>query len=133
MGAWGTGPFDNDDAADFLAEISETPNGQIGGRLSAVLTLSPTGYLELLDACEAIAAAGLVAVARGAVFEDLEEEVVDLVRTDGIAEDEQLRDAALVALARVTGHSSEWQESWSESDAAEEAVQAIADLRTALG
>ena len=77
-----------------------------------------TGYLELREACEAIAAVGLLAVARDAVFDDLGEDVVDLIRADGTGEDKQLRDDALAALARVTGDSNEWQELWSESDAA---------------
>jgi hypothetical protein len=31
MGAWGTGPFDNDDAVDFVRDLAETlPENRIG-------------------------------------------------------------------------------------------------------
>lgn len=128
MGAWGVGPFENDDALDFLDELSELPAEKLTSRLEAALDLQDEDYLELPEASAAIAAAGLIAVAGGAAFDDLDEDVVELVRTGALQDNARLRALALTALTRVTGESSEWQELWSESEG--DAV--IADLRSAL-
>jgi Domain of unknown function (DUF4259) len=64
MGAWDIGPFDNDDAADFLAGLSGTPAAGRAGRLRAALAL-PGGYLQIDDASAAVAAAALLAAASG--------------------------------------------------------------------
>jgi uncharacterized protein DUF4259 len=132
MGAWGVGPFENDDALDFLGELSDLPADELAGRLEAALAVPAKGYLELPEASAAIAAAGLIAVARGGAFDSLNEEVMELARTDTVRDSARLRDLALTTLARVTGESSEWQELWSESGSSAEADAMIADLRSAL-
>ena len=133
MGAWGAGPFENDDALDFLGELSELPADELVGRLESALTLPAEGYLELQEASAAIAAAGLISIARGAAFDSLDEQVMELAHTDAVQNSMRLRDPALAALARVTGESSEWQALWSESESsAAEADAMIADLRSAL-
>lgn len=64
MGAWGVGPFDNDDAADFAGELDEAPPGaridMIGAALGSVL--EPPDDDPLLPGAErAVAAAALIA------------------------------------------------------------------------
>ncbi len=132
MGAWGAGPFENDDALDFLGELGELPADDVAGRLEAALAVAAQGYLELPEASAAIAAAGLIAVARGAAFEGLDENVMALAQSGGLQDTARLRDLAMTALARVTGESSEWQEPWSESESSAEANAMVADLRSAL-
>ena len=132
MGAWGAGPFENDDALDFLAELSEKADSELASRLRSALALPADGYLELPQACAAIAVAGLIAVARGATFDDLDEGTIDIAQSGLLRDDLQIRQQAVAALARVNGESSEWQELWSESDSSEEAGQMLADLRAAL-
>jgi len=132
MGAWGAGPFENDDALDFLGELSGLTADELASRLEAALAVPAQGYLELPEASAAIAAAGLIAVARGGAFDSLNEEVVELAQTGAVRDGARLRDLALTALARVTGESSEWQELWSESGSSAEADAMIADLRSAL-
>ena len=64
MGAWGFGSFDNDDAADFLADATESGDlSLVRGALDNVLT--STEYVEAPDASQAIAAAEIVAAALG--------------------------------------------------------------------
>jgi hypothetical protein len=41
MGAWGAGPFENDQALDFLAELGELPQNELAARLGTALTLAP--------------------------------------------------------------------------------------------
>jgi hypothetical protein len=40
-GAWGAGPFENDQALDFLAELGELPQNELAARLGTALTLAP--------------------------------------------------------------------------------------------
>jgi Domain of unknown function (DUF4259) len=132
MGAWGAGPFENDDAVDFLGELSDLPADDLAGRLEVALAFPAEGYLELPEASAAIAAAGLIAVARGGAFYGHNEEVMELAQTGAVHDSARLRDLALTALARVTGESSEWQELWSESESSADADAMIADLRSTL-
>lgn len=132
MGAWGVGPFENDDALDFLADLRELPADALGSRLTAALNLPAEEYVELPAASAAVAAAGLIAVARGAAYDDLDGQVMALAESDGLGDDSRLIDMALTALVRVNSETSEWRELWSGSDSAAEADAMIADLRSAL-
>ncbi|MDR2988630.1 MAG: DUF4259 domain-containing protein [Nocardiopsaceae bacterium] len=133
MGAWGAGPFENDDAHDLLGELSELPADELSGRLEAALAIPADGYLEVDEANAAIAAAGLIAVARGAALDGVDEVVMELANTDPVQNSARLRAPALAALARVTGESSEWQALWSESEtSAAQADAMIEGLRSAL-
>ncbi|MFF9055669.1 DUF4259 domain-containing protein [Streptomyces erythrochromogenes] len=62
MGTWGTGPFDNDTAADFADALDDAEPGAREALVRGVLvrTIDATGYLWEAD--EAVAAAALVAV-----------------------------------------------------------------------
>jgi len=132
MGAWGAGPFQNDDALDFLAELNELPPAGMGSRITSALALPSDGYLELHEACAAIAAAGLIAAARSAAIERPAEKPVVVVQSDEEAGDAQVRDLALAALVRVNGEWSEWRDMWLESGSWEEADQMITGLRAKL-
>ena len=61
MGTWGTGPFDNDTAADFAGDLDDAPPGEREALVRGVLarTVSAAGYLD--EAQEAVAAAALIA------------------------------------------------------------------------
>ena len=132
MGAWGTGPFQNDVALDFLADLKELPPAEIGNRITSALALSSEGYLKLPEACTAIAAAELIAAASSAALQGLDAETVDAEPSDEVIRDRQLRDLALTALVRVNGELSEWREQWLESGSWEEADEMITGLREKL-
>ena len=62
MGTWGTGPFDNDTAADFAGDLDDAPPGErerLSGQVLLSCTVSAAGYLD--EAQEAVAAAALIA------------------------------------------------------------------------
>ncbi len=122
MGAWGTGPFDNDEAADFAAELDQAnPGARLELIRQALRTVADrTGYLDLIDGCTAVAAAAIVAAgriggpglgvgqgprywARGEEPQTFPDEYPAL---------------ALRALDRVTSKDSEWAEDY-EGDPAE--------------
>jgi hypothetical protein len=62
MGAWGAGAFDNDDALDWLSELVDSPDFALG---RAVLDVTALEYLEAPEGSAALAAAEVVAAARG--------------------------------------------------------------------
>lgn len=68
VGAWGTGPFDNDDALDFFLDIEDAPSDRIAKRVRDALGVAADedAYLEEPAAGEAIAAAAVVACWRSA-------------------------------------------------------------------
>jgi hypothetical protein len=133
MGAWGAGPFDNDDALDFLDQLSDLPANELAGRLEAALAVPTEGYLEYPEGSAAIAAASLIAAVHRGAFDGLNEQARELVQTGAVHDNARLRDQALAALTRVIGESSEWQALWSESRSSAEADAMIAGLRSALG
>ncbi|MFI9807417.1 DUF4259 domain-containing protein [Streptomyces sp. NPDC052301] len=116
MGTWGTGPFDNDTAADWCNDLDDAaPAGRAGivrGTLARVA--AGEGYLEAPEADEAVAAAALVAAQcpGGEPPEPSygpEQPLPDLTG---------LRPLALEALDRVMSEPSELLELWAGSDGA---------------
>jgi hypothetical protein len=129
MGAWGTGPFDNDDAVDFVRDLAETlPENRIG-MLSAALTSAADnlGYLQVDDGQAAIAAAAIVAAwTAGRSVDD----APALTGLNPPAVPADLLGAARKALDRVTGPDSEWRSLW--GDDADDVLGVIAEIRSAL-
>jgi hypothetical protein len=67
MGAWGSDSFENDDAADWVADFCDAPDpAVIVKALSAVADLDASQYLEAPDCSVGIAAAEVVAALKGA-------------------------------------------------------------------
>jgi Domain of unknown function (DUF4259) len=73
MGAWETGNFGNDDAMDFVGDITET-NGKdlILSAIQAII--NNTDYIESSDCCTALAAIEFIAAAKGNACDDFPEE-----------------------------------------------------------
>lgn len=65
MGAWGHGSFDNDAASDWLGDLAEGDVSLVGETLDAVGAAEKDEYIDADDACNALAAAELVAAALG--------------------------------------------------------------------
>ncbi len=129
MGAWGPGPFDNDDAADFIIAVTDAEKGDRAEQVGAALSL-PDGYLEIPEASAAVAAAALVAAANGMRVDMAE--VTELLRIGGIPADGGVRELARAALARVTGADSEWRELWEEVGQLSEAVMVLDGIQAHL-
>jgi Domain of unknown function (DUF4259) len=111
MGAWGTGPFENDDAADWVYEVEDGGLDAIHDVLDATVDIDAPGS-EVGTA--AVAAAELVAVIAGQPGPPLPDEVVALISDLGPVEP-ALVDAALAAVAHVRTEG-ELAELWAESD-----------------
>jgi hypothetical protein len=130
MGAWDSGPFDNDDAADFVTDLLGMPAAGRAQRLRAALTL-PNGYLQVDDASAAVAAAALVAASYGMPVPG-HAGVEELIQSATIPADNQVRAQAIAALSRVNGDNSEWHELWAESGSLAEAVGVVDSIRRYL-
>jgi len=132
MGAWGHGSFENDDAADFVADVTEGSDlDRVRSTLDAVAT--GTGYLDAPDASEAIAAAEIVAAILGrASPAAIEEEGLLAWAGQFSAEDgNALAGVANAALTRILGEASELRELWEEADEFDDwraSVEALRDL-----
>lgn len=63
MGTWGTGPFDNDTAADWCGDLNEAAPARRPAMIEQALTavVEEEDYLDSDFAVEAIAAAAIVA------------------------------------------------------------------------
>ncbi|ESQ93557.1 hypothetical protein ABAC460_00375 [Asticcacaulis sp. AC460] len=64
MGAWSHGPFDNDDAVDFMMELENAPSWETVRAIFDAVLAHDT-YIELPEGARAYAAAALVTVATG--------------------------------------------------------------------
>lgn len=119
MGAWGTGSFENDHAADFMIDVLDSGDlSLIREVLDNVLT--STEYVEAPDAELAIVAAEIVAAARGrASLAALQEEgLADWVaRIRPAVDDDPLRQCR-DALARILGDNSGLREAWEATGSA---------------
>lgn len=139
MGAWSIGPFDNDSAADWAAELTEASPAErlrlLNLTLQAVLPDSDSPG-EGADAEwgpeEAIAAAAVVAAALpGGPAVDATYGPPPAV-IDSLQVDDQLRALALQAVHEATSERSEWYDVWSEADALDDALDALQPVISAL-
>ena len=115
-GAWDTGPFANDDALDWVWELSESDD------LSVIETTlnsaaSSSGYLEAPTASMAIAAAEVVAALRGNPRPELPEEVNEWVQTHSVAVEDDLLKVARQAVQNTRKREfSELAQLWMDSE-----------------
>lgn len=130
MGIWGSGPFDNDDAADWVYELEESQDYILILDTFLAVTQSE-GYLELPEAARAIAAAEVLAAALGEVEPGLPEEVQAWVSMHPITETGDLPGLALRAIGQVRT-SSELQELWEEAEEKDAWLQNLAGLEARL-
>lgn len=133
MGAWGTGPFENDDALDWAGDA---PAGDLEYVQSVLASAAePDGsYLEAPDASRALAAAEAVAALNGAPAEGLPDTVTTWLDTLPREFDDTLLAQARAATDRVVTEPSELLELWDDADDADAMAwkASVADLRQRL-
>ena len=115
-GAWDTGPFDNDDALDWVWELSESNDvSVIEGTLHAAA--SESSYLEAPAASMAIAAAEVVAALRGNPRPELPGEVTEWLQAHDVVVGDDLLKIARRAIENVRKpDSSELAQLWLDSE-----------------
>ena len=133
MGAWGFGSFDNDDAADFLSEVTDSGDVSLLREVIANV-LSSTEYVEAPDASQAIVAAEVVAAALGrpTAAAQQEEKLSGWLKRVRPDVDASLVAEASDALTRILAPNSELRELWEDSDDFAEWRASVAELRQQL-
>lgn len=133
MGAWGMGSFDNDDAADFLLDVTE---GADLGPVREILAtaLDADEYLEAPDASQAIAAAEIVmaALGRPSAAAQQEDELMEWLARAKPSADTALVSQAVKALDRILAPNSELRELWEEGEEFAEWQTCVVALRAQL-
>jgi hypothetical protein len=113
MGAWGSGHFENDAAMDWLFDLDVEGVDVIRRALTAAVTLPEN--LETNDACEALAAAAVVASARDGQRSGLPPGVLDWLERHQLEVTDDDTKLAASAVARVSTNS-ELAELWREAN-----------------
>jgi hypothetical protein len=135
MGTWAAGPFDNDMAADWCGDLDEAAAPEREGLVREALeaAVDEDEYLDSSVACEAVAAAAVVASQRpgGAKLVQSSYAPDFLEQGESLPLPADLIGLARRALERVLGADSEWRELWDEGDPAE-ALAEIAALQALL-
>lgn len=132
MSAWGTGPFENDDALDLVGEINDSEPDAVPELLSEILSVPEAGEeMDEVEGTEAYAAAALLAAKLGRleatspdVLDALEKIPTDIV---GV-----LLPDARAMLTRILGDGSEFAELWIESGRLEKIRGEIGKIQRAL-
>lgn len=127
MGAWGLQSFDNDDALDWLAELTESTDLSV---LTAALEFEEN-YIESPEACNALAASEVVLALLGKPRCELPQEAQEWVESNPL-DAKPLIASAKQALTLVLGENSELKELWQESDQFVAWQQDVQDLLSRL-
>jgi hypothetical protein len=133
VGAWGTGIYDNDDAADWSADVSDRGIAAVEDAIDAVLD---AGYVEAPEGSCALAAADVVARLVSGRGEDSPycEGVTAWIATNPGPPPSELVARATRAVDRVGSDGSELSELWSENTSEVAGWQAtLADIEQRLG
>lgn len=127
MGAWGTGTFDNDDAADWAYELLQSADLR-PAREALAATMDSDGWLEIPEGACAVAAASVVAAGFDGDVRGFPDDVVEWLEYHPDAG--SLADARLAidALERVASVDSELREVWLEAATGPAWVEELARL-----
>jgi Domain of unknown function (DUF4259) len=136
MGATGAGPFENDDAYDFLDDLEDSEPGERRGKVESALgrVVRADGYIEAPLMAEGIAAAAVVAISDDPEAVGRERAVPPWLLEDPIEVDERLEELASQTLHRALRHDdNEWWELWEEAGSADEVTEVVIRYLDALG
>lgn len=124
-----TGSFGNDDASDWVFDLEESDGP---GLLKEAFKAVGNGYPESPDCCIALAAAEVVAAAKGKPSPDLPDDVRKwLENQENLEVFTALSKSAITAVNKVSAKS-ELRDQWEESDSWHNWLQAVEDLRRRL-
>lgn len=132
MSAWGTGPFDNDDALDLIGEINDSEPDAVAELLSDILSVPDAGEeMDEVEGTEAYAAAALLAAKLGRLEVSSPDilDALEKIPTDSVG---VLLPDARAMLTRILGDGSEFAELWIESGRLEKIRGEIGKIKQAL-
>ena len=131
MGAWDTGHFDNDTAADFSGHLDDAPETERAALVRKTLDIAATaGFLDDDEAAEAVAAAALV----GSQCPGGEPVTTAYGPKKPLpALSAELRPLAVKALDAVLGENSELRELWEDNEVWTAGIARLREVLTAAG
>jgi Domain of unknown function (DUF4259) len=129
MAGWGTGSFENEDAAGWLAKLGTVAPEDLTQIF--VQAADNPGYLEAPAASVVVAAAEVIAALGSSPSQGVPPEIVKWT-TNRPAPTPELKALALRALERVR-RNSELKDLWLEADGLNDWIAAIQDLQTRIG
>lgn len=139
MGAWGHGPFDNDDAGDWAFSFDDAaPEDKLAvldAAFGEAVATDAQDYLDMDQGTVVVAAATVLAALVDhtmGVDDNYGPSTLATLRDAGLEIPAQLREKALVALDRVTGENSEWRDLWEDAGSLDEASAPLTHIRTVL-
>jgi hypothetical protein len=130
MPGWGTGSFENEDAQSFIGALkSKEPTD-----LKNVLTRAAESddYLSCQESCLVIAAAEVVATAKGSAPENVPPQISDFVEKNSGVPSNEMNELARTAVEKVRTKS-ELKDLWLEADGLNEWSASLRDLERRLG
>ncbi len=133
MGCWAIDSFGNDDAADWLGDLTEAMDLSPARRTVSAL-LSEDGYLDAPFSTEALAAIEVVAAALGRPTVTAQSQaklMTWIAKVKPVADTSLVFDSAR-AIERILGPESELRELWEETDEFGEWQANVEQLRSAL-
>lgn len=136
MGTTGAGPFENDDALDFLDDLEESETTERRKKVVAAMerVLGDQGYIEAPAMAEAVAAAAVVAASDDPEAAAGEPYLPPWLEEDPLDVDERLEELATRTLHRALRHDdNEWWELWEEADASDEVTEVLSRYLDTLG
>ncbi len=129
MAGWGTGSFENDDAAEWVAHLSTVAPADL---MQVLLQAADhPDYLEAHDASVAVAAAEVVAALSASPAAAVPSQIAEWTKKNPQASTAELRALAIRALERVR-RNSEVKDLWMEADGLNDWTAAIQELQTRL-
>ena len=115
MGAWGSGPFQNDDASDWVWDLESDDDGSVVIEALSIIVDTPIDDLPEATECNnALAAAEVVASARGPRSPGLPDEVIVWISAHASRIDRSWLALASGAVERVMLYS-ELKDLWDET------------------
>lgn len=114
MGAWDLGNFDNDDAMDFVSDLTESDDLElVHDAIESVV--DNYIYIEGDEAAKALVAGEVVALIKGKPADTVPVTLMAWQQAHAFSLDDDLQNRALEAVRRVM-RDSELEELWKESD-----------------
>jgi Domain of unknown function (DUF4259) len=129
MGGWGAGSFENDDAQNFLGELGSKEPEDL--KLILAHAADHEGYLEAPDSSVAIAAAEVVAAAKGHPTPSVPARISEWIGRFEGAPSVEMTELARRAVERVRLNS-ELKDLWLEAEGLNEWSAVLRDLEGRL-
>ncbi len=130
MGGWGAGSFENEDAQKFLGALQALEPAELQEIL--VRAADHEDYLNASDSSMTIAAAEVVAVAKGSPPPAVPKQIADWVSKVEGAPSAEMAELARRAVEKIRANS-ELKDLWLEAEGLNEWSAALRDLEGRLG